>query len=435
MKNLTNLFSTLLTKKDKAADGSVIENTEAKHSPAVEAKYPAVRAQDDKTTVSVLQMPVADDANDSLLKASNRVVTEVIRDTKSRLDEIYGDGHGDQDACAALVSEVFVSFMAEHEVTEDSFPYFWSRFLKMAVPYMSYIPDTFMTYINESNYVLMTSVFQKMAKGTLKDRDLKEYERSHIYGFMETFYKYLLEKFPEDRPSMLALGKAYEGKNDYATARKYYMDFMELADTPYNNGLSSLLASYENEVKKLLKDREGDRTENLQRVHKLDGIMKATYEYWEQEVREAAENGSDDRRREYIAFITHFSRFEIHQNRFEHAYELLSSVPDDYPNLFRVYGELGMLYQTKGRFKENTYYDLDKAIESFCKAEGIFMNVGIGQHDAKTSEKCILVPLANTYFQVGRITEALEICNKVLLLDSREWRVKELKKKIQEQAA
>lgn len=436
MKSLTSLFTNLFNKQNKAtADSIVIEETEIKRFPVLEAQDLTVGAEDDETAISAPQVPVANDTNNRPLRANNRIVTEAIRDAKSRLNVINGDGHGDQEACAALVSEVFVLFMTEHKVKEGGFPYFWSRFLKMAVPYMSYIPDTFMTYINESNYVLMTSAFQKMVKGAMKDKDLKEYERSNLYGFMETFYKYLLEKFPEDCPAMLSLGKAYEGKKNYATARKCYLDFMELADTPYNNGLSSLLASYENEVKNLLKDREGDRYENIQRVRKLNGIMKATYEYWEQEIREAAENGGNDRRGEYISFITNYARFEIYQNRFDHAYELLSTVPEDYPDLFRVYGEMGMLYQTKGRFKENTYYDLDKAIESFCKAEEIFLSVGIGQHDAKTREKCILMPLANTYFQVGRKEEALEVCNKVLLLDSQEWRAKELKKRIAAQAA
>ena len=94
-----------------------------------------------------------------------------------------------------------------------------------------------------------------------------------------------------------------------------------------------------------------------------------------------------------------------------------------------------MLYQLKGRYKENIYYDLDKAIESFCRAEEIFMSVGIRQRNSKTGEKSILMPLANTYYQSGRKAEALEVCNKILLLDSREWRAKELKQKIEEQVA
>ena len=155
--------------------------------------------------------PGVNDTKESPLKARDRIVTNVIRETKARLDVINGDGNGDQGACAALVSEVFASFMAEHEVTEKNFPYFWSRFLKMAMPYMSFIPDTFMTYINESNYMLMTSAFQKMTRGAMKDTE--GCERRNLYGFMENFYKYLLEKFPEDRPALLALGNAYEGRN------------------------------------------------------------------------------------------------------------------------------------------------------------------------------------------------------------------------------
>ena len=426
MKNLTSLFANLFSKKEKETEDNIkIESSEIKSFPVDDLQ--------DKTDASIQQVPDANDTSEKPLRARDRIVTDVIRETKARLDMINGDGHGDQDACAELVSEVFVSFLAEHEVTGKQFPHFWSRFLKMAVPYMSYIPDTFMTYINESNYTLMTRDFQRMTSGALKDAE--GYERRNLFCFMENFYKYLLEKFPEDRPSLLALGKAYEGMKEYADARQCYLNYMDQAVIPYNNGLSSLLASYENEVKDLLKDREGDRTEKRQRIRKLDGFMKSAYEYWEKEIREAAESGDEDRRREFISFITHYARFETYQNRFEHAYELLSSIPDDYPDLFRVYGELGMLYQLKGRYKENIYYDLDKAIESFCRAEEIFMSVGIRQRNSKTGEKSILMPLANTYYQSGRKAEALEVCNKILLLDSREWRAKELKQKIEEQVA
>ena len=426
MKNLKNLFASLFSKKEEAADNTTIENTETKRFPTNEVK-------DDKTEAPIMQVSDLKDMNYSPLKANDRVLTNVIRETKARLDAINGDDYCNQDACASLVSEVFVSFMMEHEVTEKQLPYLWSRFLRMAMPYMSGIPDTFLTYINESNYILMTSAFQKMTKGAIKNTE--GCERRNLYGFMETFYKFLLEKFPDDRPSLLALGKAYEGKKEYGAARQCYLDFMDLEDIPYNNGLSALLASYENEVKDILKDREGDRMENRQKIRKLNGFLKATYEYWQKEIREAAESGGDDRRREFVSFVTHYARFETYQSRFEHAYELLSAVPDDYPDLFRVYGELGLLYQMKGKTKENVYYDLDKAIESFCRAEEIFLSIGTQQRDAKVSEKCILMPLANIYYQAGRKAEALEVCNKVLLLDSREWRAKELKRKIEEQVA
>ena len=55
-------------------------------------------------------------------------------------------------------------------------------------------------------------------KGALKDKDLKEYERGNVYSSMEIFYKYLFEKFLEARLEMLALTKAYEGKEKQSKA-------------------------------------------------------------------------------------------------------------------------------------------------------------------------------------------------------------------------
>lgn len=87
-----------------------------------------------------------------------------------------------------------------------------------------------------------------------------------------------------------------------------------------------------------------------------------------------------------------------------------------------------MLYQF--RSYKNRYYSLDKAVDTFKKAYSVIPEGSSNTSGSRKSRKSILMPLANTYFQMGRYDDASDVCDSVLLIDAKERRAIELKDRI-----
>lgn len=87
-----------------------------------------------------------------------------------------------------------------------------------------------------------------------------------------------------------------------------------------------------------------------------------------------------------------------------------------------------MLYQF--RSYKNRYYSLDKAVDTFKKAYSVIPEGSSNTSGSRKSRKSTLMPLANTYFQMGRYDDASDVCDSVLLIDAKERRAIELKDRI-----
>ena len=113
--------------------------------------------------------------------------------------------------------------------------------------------------------------------------------------------------------------------------------------------------------------------------------------------------------------------------------ELLRKIPESFPDIYRVYTEEAMIYQFKSY--SNPFYNIEKAIETFRKAESAMNEVEARYALTTKNKKYILMPLANSYFLCGRYEEADAVCDRVLQLDKREQRAIALKTKIASQMA
>ena len=135
----------------------------------------------------------------------------------------------------------------------------------------------------------------------------------------------------------------------------------------------------------------------------------------------------EQRKREYVVLMTGYARFERSRGDYEKALELLYRIPRTFPEIYRAYTEEAMIYQIKSY--KNNFYSLENAIEMFKRAEDVLLYEGTPKSTAK-SQKSILMPMANAYFQLGLLDEAKSICEKILKIDAKEFRAVNLKNKI-----
>lgn len=218
-------------------------------------------------------------------------------------------------------------------------------------------------------------------------------------------------------------------------ARSYFEKVVETG-TAFN-GITSMLACYEEEIKALLAQSK-QKTITLERlkeqVNDIRNKQYEIYETWSGRMEEQLQNASvvtEQYKREYVTLLSGYARFEKNRGNYSKAFALLQKVPEDFPDIYRIYTEEAMLYQFKSY--SNPFYNLDKAIGTFKKAETyIKEKQGFSALNAK-SKKTILMPLANSYFQLGRYKEADEVCDQVLRIDKKEYRAIALKSKIASQ--
>ena len=140
---------------------------------------------------------------------------------------------------------------------------------------------------------------------------------------------------------------------------------------------------------------------------------------------------TDQYKREYVALMTGFARFERSRRNYAKAFDILERIPEDYPDIYRVYAEQAMIYQKP---YQNCYYSLEKSIEAFRKAEKMIDDMDSSSYISVKGRKSILMPLANTYFKSGRYNEAKKVCDSVLGIDKNEQRAINLKNLINSMA-
>ena len=133
----------------------------------------------------------------------------------------------------------------------------------------------------------------------------------------------------------------------------------------------------------------------------------------------------------YVVLMAGYGRLERYRGNYERSFTLLQRVPEDYPDIHRIYTEQAMLFQNNP--SRNRYFSLKRAEKMFRKAAEAIERSPEGSN--VKSKKCILVPLANTYFQMHMYDKAAEVCDQVLKLDSKEHRAIALKEQILRQAS
>ena len=173
-----------------------------------------------------------------------------------------------------------------------------------------------------------------------------------------------------------------------------------------------------------------------EKVKSIEEKQYEIYEKWSGIMEERMQNSSevsDKYKKDYVALLTGYARFEKNRGNYIRAMELLRKIPESFPDIYRVYTEEAMIYQFKSY--SNPFYNIEKAIETFRKAESAMNEVEARYALTTKNKKYILMPLANSYFLCGRYEEADAVCDQVLQLDKREQRAIALKTKIASQMA
>lgn len=338
--------------------------------------------------------------------------------------------------CVKKITDSFREVRCRFSNEQIDSAYAWPRYVKIAIHCVDEPIPELVDYVNESNYIRLTKHLSDLSYSVYKGGE--EGVKANMEKFSESVYLHILEDInPEDVPSCLALGRMCQKNAEYDEARQWFGKILNTED-PFN-GITALLACYEEETKAVLtegKNRYSNDSKREEKVRMLNESQCSVYDKWCR-ITEERINGSDEVteqcKREYVSLMTGYARFERNRGDFDKAFELLRKIPRTYPDIYRVYTEEAMIYQFKPY--KNHYYSLEKAIEAFRMAEkAISCSDAKGTSGAK-SKKSILMPLANTYYQSGRYVEAASVCDNVLKIDVNEQRAINLKNKIARMAA
>ena len=337
--------------------------------------------------------------------------------------------------CKERISESFQTMQDLFSKEDLNSNHTWPRYVRLSIHTVEEAPLALLQYIREDNYIVLTKCFSDLYVSV--QRKGEEWINSNAERFGIALYHHILEKInPADVPACLALGRYSQKRRDYKMAQFYFEKVMDTASGTAFNGVTSLLSLYEEEIKATLKMSKKNKSaaEEKEKANSLKKKQFEIYEAWVGKMEEKIQSASElpeQYKRDYVTLLSCYARFEKNRGNYIRAMELLRKIPENFPDIYRVYTEEAMIYQFKSY--SNPFYNIEKAIETFRKAESA-MNEDEARYVLTTkNKKYILMPLANSYFLCGRYEEADAVCDQVLQIDQKETRAITLKSKIASQ--
>ena len=365
------------------------------------------------------------------------IVTKEIDDLWTMVRE-KKTGAISETECRDRITESFGKLKDMYSDEQIDGAYVWPRYVKIAVHCVNEPINELVYYVKEKNYICLTKCLTNLYFSICKSEDYSIKQR--MDSFAETVYLHILDDIDaNDVPSLLELGRMAQRRGEYNEARMWYTRITE-TEQPFN-GVTAHLACCEAEIKSYLSNCRGDYYSEKnqcarERIKTLNRLQHDIYEKWCRIMEEnicQSDLVTDQNKREYVALMTGYARFERTRGHYSKAFDILGKIPEDYPDAYRVYAEQAMLYQFKPY--QNCYYSLEKSIEAFKRAEEAMINKSSSKHISAKSKKSVLMPLANAYFQTGRYEEADKVCDSVLRIDEKEQKAINLKKRIANMAA
>lgn len=366
------------------------------------------------------------DSSAEIISAELNSIWAMIREVE------YGNCDCDiERICREKIGGSFIKMTRLFPGEELNKVYTWSRYTKPAIHCCEKPVTELVEYVTKENYVYLTRCMENLSRSILKDGDPKVTHNMEI--FSDAVYKHILETVdPDDVPACLALGRTAQRNREYVEARAWFSKITETVE-PYI-GITALLKCYEDETKYYLSKCKDGRDFNCHanaKVKDLNRMQCSIYKKWcalyEDRIGKGNER-TEQLKREYVSLVTNYARFERNRGNCRKALDLLECIPETYPEIYRVYAERAMIYQFKPY--KNSYYDIEKAISTFIKADAALTASKENETYDIRGRKCILMPLANAYFHMGKYEEAVKVCDIVLSIDKREERAKTLKKRI-----
>ena len=347
------------------------------------------------------------------------------------------EGLCSEGECRESISESFTKMQDCFSKAELNGISIWPKYVKIALYAVEEPIYELLQYVKEDNYIVLTKRFSDLSVSI--QREGEEWIKSNAERFGKALYQHILEEInPEDVPSGLALGRYFQRRGEYEMAKSYFEKVMGTASETAFNGVTSMLALYEEEIKATLKMSKKNKSavEEKEKANGLKNKQYEIYEAWVGKMEEQMQRYSElpeQYKRNYITLLSGYARFEKNRGNYNRAIALLKKVPEGFPDIYRIYVEEAMIYQFKSY--SNPFYNIDKAIETFKKAEASMKDGEEMYALTAKNKKCILMPLANSYFLCGRYEEADAVCDQVLKIDQKETRAITLKSKIASQMA
>ena len=340
-----------------------------------------------------------------------------------------GLGNYSEQEFADKIQASFMSLRTRFSDEQLDGEYMWPRFVKIAVQCIGTPVNFLVEYVSKNNYISLTKKMSDLVNSISRSEGTEV--STNAERLSEAVYRHILENIdPADIPSCLSLGRAAQMRGDFEEARMWFKRITEGED-PFN-GITAMLACYEEEVKTILSLGSKNYSTNpklKERVRELNKGQCSVYEEWCHIMEERLRVSEDEEdKKKYVQLMTGYARLERKRGNYDKSLSLLERIPKIYPDMYRVYAEEAMLYQC--RSFRNRYYSPAKAIETFKKADAAINDNMAACKTIAISKKSILVPLANTYFASGMYTEASDVCDIVLKIDKKEQRAIELKKRI-----
>ena len=336
-------------------------------------------------------------------------------------------GERDAEGVRDFISETFVEIRNRFSEEDIEKTHAWARLSKIAIRCTSNPVNELVRYVDENNYIKFSKRLSDLVKSAYKDGEETEIKNAEAYA--KAIYTHILESInPRDVPACLALGKMALHRGEYEVARAWFRRVINTKD-PFS-GVTSLLGSYEKEVKDILLQRDHEQRDSLKnRLLAVNRKQLEIYEEWAHKIEESIQTDEDNQlyKSQYVTLMTRFARFEKHRGNFTKSLKLLDSIPDSYPEVYRKHAERGFLFHC--RPNKNKLYNLEKSIDAFRTAES-FMENEAQESLTKKGRKSVLMPLANTLFTAGQYLEADNTCDRVLKIDKKEQRAIILKERI-----
>ena len=338
--------------------------------------------------------------------------------------------------CKESISQSFQAMQDLFSKEDLNSNHFWPRYVMLSIHTVEEAPLALLQYIRKDNYIVLTKRLSDISASVYRGGEYKA--KKNMENFAIALYKHILQEINAlDHPSCLALGRIFQKRGEYEIAKFYFEKIIE-TDKPFY-GITSILVCFGEEIKAIQseeKKRSSSMLELKEKTKSIEEKQYEIYEKWSDIMEERIQNSpevSDKYKKDYVALLTGYARFERNRRNYSKAFMLLKKVPENFPDIYRVYTEEAMIYQFKSY--SNPFYNIEKAIETFKKAE-LSMNECEARNALTTkNKKYILMPLANSYFLSGRYEEADAVCEQVLQLDNKEQRAIALKTKIASQMA
>ena len=365
---------------------------------------------------------------------ANRITKEL--DQLWEIHQMLKEGMCTEAECKERISESFLAMQDLFSKEDLNSNHIWPRYVRLSVHTVEEAPLALLQYIREDNYIVLTKRFSDLYASVYRGGEDKA--KKNMENFAIALYEHILQEInASDHPSCLALGRIFQKRGEYETAKFYFEKIIE-TDTPFY-GITSILSCFGEEIKVIQseeKKRSSSMSELKEKAKSIEEKQYEIYEKWSGIMEERMQNSpevSDKYKKDYVALLTGYARFEKNRGNYIRAMELLGKIPENFPDTYRVYTEEAMIYQFKSY--SNPFYNIEKAIETFRKAESAMNEVEARYALTTKNKKYILMPLANSYFLCGRYEEADAVCDRVLQLDKKEQRAIALKTKIASQMA